>query len=339
MSNRFKRYTENQTKGDGFMSSYLICSRPLCSYLLVKSILLLLILPGNASAALKQKASVYISVKCLDQSNGAPVYLSASGVIVSKRGHILTAGHPFDCKVDDLKLDYQSVTVAIGNSRGQKRPVNLISKQSSDNIDIAVLRLVDPPSNMPFAQICRLTTINPGKEILTYGFPEGQNYTPVGGTAGSVTDDEMWGVVAPFYLGMSGGAVTSKDLDIVVGLIKGGVPGNPTKSKVFPLYRSISLIEQAGIDSVENCDTYLSEEIYSEETDFSINTEQGYPSDEARVAQEIYVAGAARRPPDYFKGENIALSLGSDNRTIIRENSSCESLTWVVERDETTVLE
>jgi len=287
--------------------------------------------------ALNPKSTVFIKVTCIDESNGDRVYSLSSGVIVSDEGHILTAGHAFDCVFTDSNGDKvqhkfrmnkarEDVEVRIGNPDAEIRRIKFLEIESSEYHDMAILQFRATPNNLKPAQVCRKTDIAPSEKLLGHGYPDGKNYQPVQILAGGGSDTfSMWNVSAGFHLGMSGGAVTLERSNYVVGLIRGAVPGSTARSQVYPLYRASSSLKDAGFPILESC---------VETTIIPQDDEEGGRS----IDDDIIVTGASIRPKGYFYGHVVDLSLLPNNRTAVRDDVDCDGLSWVVERDSEVVL-
>jgi S1-C subfamily serine protease len=151
-----------------------------------------------------------------------------SGVIIDKRGYVVTNNHVVD--------GAQSIQVVMSDSI---KPLNaqLVGTDPAD--DLAVLRIT-PPLNMVVATLGDSSNLRVGQEVLAIGNPLGINETVTHGIvsalgrsvsegAGGATIPNAIQTDAPINPGNSGGALVD---------LQGNLVGIPTLTAIDPEFRT-----------------------------------------------------------------------------------------------------
>jgi S1-C subfamily serine protease len=149
-----------------------------------------------------------------------------SGVIVDKRGYIVTNNHVVD--------GAQSIQVVLSN--GAKQDAQLVGTDSAD--DLAVLK-INPPANIVVAKLGDSSNLRVGQEVLAIGNPLGNTQTVTNGIisalgrnvteSGGATIPNAIQTDAPINPGNSGGALVD---------MQGNLIGIPTLNAIDPEFRT-----------------------------------------------------------------------------------------------------
>jgi S1-C subfamily serine protease len=150
-----------------------------------------------------------------------------SGVIIDKRGYIVTNNHVVD--------GAQNIQVVM--SDGTKLPAQLVGTDPAD--DLAVIK-TNPPANMPVAKLGDSSQLKVGQEVLAIGNPLGITQTVTNGIVSALnrTVSEGQGQAnlpdaiqtdAPINPGNSGGALVD---------LQGNLVGIPTLTAIDPEFRT-----------------------------------------------------------------------------------------------------
>jgi S1-C subfamily serine protease len=187
------------------------------------------VLSGNnmqtVQEAVIQKVSPEVVQVNVTLSNGAGI---GSGVIIDKRGYIVTNDH--------VVTGAQSVQVVLYN--GAKQTAQIVGTDSAD--DLAVLK-INPPSNMAVATLGDSSKLVVGQDVLAIGNPLGITQTVTNGiisalnrtvTEGQGSNAAIPGAIqtdAAINPGNSGGALVD---------LSGNVIGIPTLTAIDPEFNT-----------------------------------------------------------------------------------------------------
>lgn len=188
------------------MDFWLLVAKARCAFthflVMLGSLLFLLIMSnvvnagGTAPPILAKKkelkdayreAVVYLSTEAVDDSDTKAV-ITGSGFIISKQGHVITAGHviPLICVNKGNKGNpplpcYKKrgkIHVRLGSNKGPILQAELIQDLPPDySVDLALLKIVNPPSNLKTVKIGNPLFVKPELDYLFLaGFPAPENF-------------------------------------------------------------------------------------------------------------------------------------------------------------------
>lgn len=86
-----------------------------------------------------------------------------SGVIIDREGHILTNNH--------VVADADSIKVELARDKGKTYKAEIVGRDP--NSDLAVIKLIDPPSDLPIARLGDSDAMHPGNIVIAIGSPLG----------------------------------------------------------------------------------------------------------------------------------------------------------------------
>lgn len=139
-----------------------------------------------------------------------PAY--GSGVIIDREGHILTNNH--------VVADADSIKVELAFEPGKPRKAEIVGRDP--NSDIAVIKLVDIPENLPFAVLGDSDSVKPGNIIIAIGAPLGfkQSVTmgivsALGRNLGEFSYERFIQTDAAINRGNSGGPLINLDGEVI----------------------------------------------------------------------------------------------------------------------------
>jgi S1-C subfamily serine protease len=158
-------------------------------------------------------------------ANGAAI---GSGVIIDKRGYIVTNNH--------VVSGAQSITVVLYD--GTRLPAQLTGTDPTD--DLAVIKINPPRSNLAVATLGDSSKLVVGQEVLAIGNPLGNTQTVTNGIISAlgrtVTEGQGGAIIpnaiqtdAPINPGNSGGALVD---------MQGNVIGIPTLAAIDPEFNT-----------------------------------------------------------------------------------------------------
>ena len=145
-----------------------------------------------------------------------------SGVIIDKRGYIVTNNHVIE--------GARQVQVALYD--GSELPAQLVGRSPND--DLAVLKVTPPRNGLTVATLGDSSRVRVGQEVLAIGNPLGITQTVTNGIVSALgrNVDSIANAIqtdAPINPGNSGGALVD---------LQGNVIGIPTATAIDPEFRS-----------------------------------------------------------------------------------------------------
>ncbi len=175
-------------------------------------------------AVIQKVSPAVVQVNVTTQSGGA----IGSGVIIDKRGYIVTNNH--------VVSGAQSLTVTLYD--GSKLPAQLTGTDPAD--DLAVIKITPPATGLIVAQLGDSSKLQVGQEVLVIGNPLGITQTVTNGIVsalgrnvsegqGGATIPNAIQTDAPINPGNSGGAL----VDLVGNLV-----GIPTLTAIDPEFNT-----------------------------------------------------------------------------------------------------
>ncbi len=187
------------------------------------------------------------TVKISLSDGGAQFQDVGSGVLIDRRGYLVTAKHNFDAPFygmgatvnDSIDPFIEQVGRAVLVRPGRPTEVFRLKRVPAADLerkDVLLLKIVGPiPSDLPAATIARREEVKPvGSSVGIAGYtpaPWNQHRFSLYVTKGVVSNsaDEVAGQTEKFYImnvfsvgGESGGPVFISDTGQVVGVVKGG---------------------------------------------------------------------------------------------------------------------
>lgn len=138
---------------------------------------------------------------------------AGTGIVIDKEGHILTNYHVIS-DVDTIKVEF-----AHGNG-GKIYKAEVIGRDP--NSDLAVIKLLDPPADLPVANLGDSDALKPGNIILAIGSPFGYKQSVSTGiisakdrTLGALAYERFIQTDAAINPGNSGGPMVNLDGEVV----------------------------------------------------------------------------------------------------------------------------
>ena len=182
---------------------------------------------------------VFIKVSVAEPT-GKITTTTGTGVIISRRGHVLTASHLLSTRLG------ATIVIGIGSNAGQLIPAQQLQMPAC--CDLALLKLPDSQGPYRPAKLGNHVTVHVGQPVVALGFPLGNDYALVGGLVSGMSGNEndMWQVQNPLTYGYSGGPMFDADGGII-GIVKGGVPDAQGMSYIVPLNYAAPLIISADV--------------------------------------------------------------------------------------------
>ena len=182
---------------------------------------------GTVRVAVIQKVSpAVVQVDVTTQSGGA----IGSGVIIDKRGYIVTNNH--------VVSGAQSLKVTLYD--GSKLPAQLTGTDPAD--DLAVIKIAPPSTGLIVAQLGDSSKLQVGQEVLVIGNPLGITQTVTNGIVSALNRNVSEGqggatipnaiqTDAPINPGNSGGALVDLEANLV---------GIPTLAAIDPEFNTLA---------------------------------------------------------------------------------------------------
>ena len=198
---------------------------------------------SNDLDAKASKTTVYVNVIYYDQKTSTTkTATSGTGVLISGHGDVITAYHVIKdwLSQDDDNQKKNPIMVMTGSRFAESLQV---SYQTGDkDADVALFR-IRRPGTYDAAPVCYVRDLSMRAAIVSYGFSNGHDLTPVTGTFSNANgDDNRWEAAIRFAEGMSGGPVYN-DKGFVAGMVKGGIPYSDATSFITPISWARNLIE------------------------------------------------------------------------------------------------
>lgn len=135
-----------------------------------------------------------------------------SGVIIDADGRILTNNHVVENAV--------SIKVELAGEKGKSYKAEVVG--TDRNSDIAVIRLIDPPANLPVAKLGDSDLMKPGNLVMAIGSPMGFKQSvsmgvvsAVGRTLGEFAYERFIQTDAAINQGNSGGPLLNLDGEVI----------------------------------------------------------------------------------------------------------------------------
>ena len=210
----------------------------------------------NNLHALSRKSTVYYEVTFTDPSNSENVCTKKSqgtGFIISDRGHVLTAYHPFKIPDDCTAFTKLSVMGKIGYRESARWLEMKQATQPDKFSDTTLFIFPEREKTYVNTDLCIDNKISPASKLYSFGFPlgEGFRHVPVA-FAGRGLDKDRWGAVSVFTHGMSGGPVYNNNYE-VVAIVQGGKKNAPAVRYMIPIRLAASHILSAGVE-LKSCE-------------------------------------------------------------------------------------
>lgn len=225
--------------------------------LLLRSAVLWLTLSGGGSFAFgcdwdgARRSIVYIYFEAKDPQTSKEVEFHGTGFIVSSLGYVLTASHLLRPWIEQKKSqEPNSIKGTIWDRPGftQFSPLNLqvINPGDPDSMDVALLKLPDPPQAYSPVSICPAEP-HLGENVFALGFPWNQSFVPVNNTLGNRNaEGGRWAAANYFPGGMGGSPVYSAACKLI-GLVKGGEANTEQVQWITPIRHAENLLRIAGV--------------------------------------------------------------------------------------------
>ncbi len=167
-----------------------------------------------------------------------------SGVIIDPKGYILTNNH--------VVADADSIKVELAFEKGKTHKAEIVGRDP--NSDIAVIKLVDPPENLPIAKLGDSDAIKPGNIVIAIGAPLGFKQSVTTGIV-SAKDrnlnefyyERFIQTDAAINVGNSGGPLINLDGEVIginTMISTGGGSGSIGIGFAIPMSQAKSVIKQ-----------------------------------------------------------------------------------------------
>ena len=226
--------------------------------LLLKSAMLWLTLSGGGPFAFgcdwdgARHSIVYIYFEGKDPQTGKEVKSQGTGFIVSSIGHVLTASHLLRPWIEQKKSQEPNPMKATLWDRpgfATVSPLNLevINPGDPDSVDVALLKLPEPPQPYSPVSICPDEPLL-GEKVSALGFPWGQGFQIVDWSLGNRNaEGGRWAAAHNFPGGMDGGPVYSAACKLI-GLVKGGEANTEQVRWITPIRHAENFLRIAGVN-------------------------------------------------------------------------------------------
>lgn len=208
-----------------------------------------------------RKAVVYVSTEVTDNMD-VTKRITGSGFIISNKGHIITANHVIPVICDNKKENNHptlpcwkkrgTIQVRIGSNRAKALPAEVIKDPPQDfSADLALLKLVNPPSNVKKVKIGNPKLVERNKDWLYLaGFPSPEDFFI---TKGELQDTESrqlgksnrWVAQVDKTWGDSGGPVFWKGE--VMGILLEGNTSTHQNTLIAPVLLADKYLETAKV--------------------------------------------------------------------------------------------
>ena len=231
--------------------------RVLTMRLLLKSAVLWLTLSGGGPFAFgcdwdgARHSIVYIYFE--GKAPQKEVKFQGTGFIVSRIGHVLTASHFLRPWIEQKKSQEgpNPIKATIwdkpGFASGSSLNLQVIDPGDPNSMDVALLKLPDPPEPYSPVSICPAEP-HLGDTVSALGFPWDQNFQIVDRTLGNRNaEGGRWAAAHNFPGGMDGGPVYSAACKLI-GLVKGGEANTEQVQWITPIRHTENLLRIAGVN-------------------------------------------------------------------------------------------
>ena len=196
-----------------------------------------------------RKSTLQISVQFVDPNNPSNLCdnkKGGSGFVITESGYVLSTAHTFQTPPECAEFTKVNAEAKIGfRNTGETYQLQFISPPDYAN-DVSIWKLGERLEPYEFAQICNDLSIRNGSSLVAFGFPLNSDFsvqhTTFQGTGGPRS---RWVVSSDFTYGFSGGPVYNSNGQ-VVGIIQGGIRGEPAVRFVIPLRHAINRLELSG---------------------------------------------------------------------------------------------
>lgn len=135
-----------------------------------------------------------------------------SGIIIDAQGHILTNNHVVD-EADNIKVE-------LANEKGRTYKAEVVGRDP--NSDLAVIKLTNPPAELPFAELGDSEAMKPGNIVIAIGSPLGFKQSVTTGVVsakgrnlGELAYERFVQTDASINPGNSGGPLVNLDGEVV----------------------------------------------------------------------------------------------------------------------------
>jgi len=217
---------------------------------------------SNEEEELEKKyknAVVYLSTEAIDDMNKSTPF-TGSGFIISKNGYIITANHviPLVCgKGKNTKQTlpcYKKIgrtKVRIGSIKAKDYlEATVLSGYQDPTIDLALLKIVHPPSDMSTVDIGDPNLVLKYKDLYLAGFPSPEDFFITKGKLQSLTSQQhgrsnRWVAKLDAIWGDSGGPVFFNRE--VVAVAQSGMLGTEKNKYLAPIILADKYLQKAGV--------------------------------------------------------------------------------------------
>ncbi|MGE0474323.1 MAG: serine protease [Nitrospirales bacterium] len=192
-----------------------------------------------------RQSVVFIKIPVTDPIGGGVDNLTATGFIISKDGHILTAQHILKKWLDQSpsqKTENEIKGRVGGNTSDEIYPLTPVS--FDDHKDVLLMKLKSDRNDFEPLPLCFYQDISEGSSFVAVGYPLGNDLQVTDGIIGNNNaDGGRWAVNSDFTFGMSGGPVFN--MNGVIGIVKGGEEGEPALRWITPIRLASNYLKDA----------------------------------------------------------------------------------------------
>ena len=225
--------------------------------LLLKFAVLWLMLSGGGPFAFgcdwdrARQSIVFIYFEGKDPQTGKEVKSQGTGFIVSSIGHVLTASHLLRPWIEQKKSQEPNPIKATlwdrpGFATGSPLNLQVINPGDPNSMDVALLKLPDPPQPYSPVSICPAEP-RLGDAVSALGFPWDQSFQIVDRTLGNRNaEGDRWAAAHNFPGGMDGGPVYSAACKLI-GLVQGGEANTQQVQWITPIRHAEHFLSIAGV--------------------------------------------------------------------------------------------
>lgn len=199
-----------------------------------------------------RQSVVHLTVSKTDDDTGAVYVSTATGFIVSSKGHVLTSCHVVEKAVRNekgkllsVKIKEVSIAGAVASKAGLAEPMSLLACEQP-GIDLALLKF----KNTAITRVpVKPTHISPeiGDDLAAIGFPLETEFFARGGTVSSEGEEDRLLLDMVLNTGDSGAPVFNRQLN-VVAVAEAGYGNGSGIGVARPIRHGAHLLSVAGID-------------------------------------------------------------------------------------------
>ena len=199
-----------------------------------------------------RQSVVHLTVSKTDDDTGAVYVSTATGVILSPQGHVLTSCHVVEKAIRNEKgkllpvnIKKVSIAGAVASKAGFAEPMSLIACEQP-GIDLALLKF----QNTSVTRVpVKPTHVSPeiGDDLAAIGFPLETEFFARGGTVSSEGEEDRLLLNMVLNTGDSGAPVFNRHLN-VVAVAEAGYDSGTGIGVARPIRHGAHLLSVAGID-------------------------------------------------------------------------------------------